>query len=208
MAGFFFNALVGAAGARKPYKRRVAYLESTGTQWIDTGIVPSVETTLLFKYEHIGMGDNAGAMICGQTATHGTRANMFGVGPSQTNDRIYTFFGSYPVYKIPNRSGENLRLYRGGLWNADDDTQYLAPLSDAVVPSITTDRTLYLFAENYGGTLYRRGKTKLYYLKILNNGVLQRDFIPVIDWNNRPAMYDKVSGQMFYNQGTGEFNYA
>ena len=32
-------------------------------------------------------------------------------------------------------------------------------------------------------------------------------FIPCLDQNNKPCMYDTVSGVTFYNKGTGEFNY-
>ena len=32
------------------------------------------------------------------------------------------------------------------------------------------------------------------------------DLIPVIDKNNVACLYDKVSGQFFYNQGSGNFN--
>ena len=34
------------------------------------------------------------------------------------------------------------------------------------------------------------------------------DYIPVLDLSGRPAMYDEVSGQLFYNQGTGEFTWG
>jgi hypothetical protein len=37
---------------------------------------------------------------------------------------------------------------------------------------------------------------------------LVADFIPVLDLNDTPCMYDKVSGELFYNKGTGEFLYG
>lgn len=46
---------------------------------------------------------------------------------------------------------------------------------------------------------------KIYYFKIYDNDVLVRDFIPVLDHNGSPCMYDKVSKQFFYNSGTGDF---
>lgn len=49
---------------------------------------------------------------------------------------------------------------------------------------------------------------KVYGCKVWQDSVLVRDFIPVLDWNNVPCMYDKVSGELFYNKGTGTFNYA
>lgn len=34
------------------------------------------------------------------------------------------------------------------------------------------------------------------------------NLLPVLDWNMTPCLYDKVSGQKFYNQGTGSFTYG
>ena len=49
------------------------------------------------------------------------------------------------------------------------------------------------------------GNMRLYYFKLYNDGVLIRNFIPVLDKNGTPCMYDKVTGQFFYNAGTGNF---
>ena len=46
---------------------------------------------------------------------------------------------------------------------------------------------------------------KLYYFTIWQNGVKAREMIPVVDWQDVPCMYDKVTGTLFYNAGTGEF---
>ena len=44
--------------------------------------------------------------------------------------------------------------------------------------------------------------------RIFNVSSDQFNFIPVLDLSGRPAMYDEVSGQFFYNQGTGEFTWG
>ena len=49
---------------------------------------------------------------------------------------------------------------------------------------------------------------KTYYAKIWDDNILVRDYIPVLDYDMRPCMYDKVSGKFFYNQGTDEFLYG
>ena len=46
-------------------------------------------------------------------------------------------------------------------------------------------------------------------IKIYDNDKIVRDFIPVLDKNNKPALYDKVEGKFYYNQGNGEdFRYG
>lgn len=37
------------------------------------------------------------------------------------------------------------------------------------------------------------------------NNELVRNFIPALDSQGKPCMYDTVTQQSFYNQGTGEF---
>lgn len=46
---------------------------------------------------------------------------------------------------------------------------------------------------------------RLYSLKLWANGDLVREFIPVKDSKNVVCLYDKVSGEFFYNAGTGSF---
>lgn len=45
----------------------------------------------------------------------------------------------------------------------------------------------------------------IYSFKIYDNGTLIRDMIPVKDLSGVACMYDKVSGQFYYNAGTGDF---
>ena len=49
---------------------------------------------------------------------------------------------------------------------------------------------------------------KVYYLKIWQDNTLIRNFIPVIDKNDVPCLYDEVSGELFYNAGSGNFLYG
>ena len=46
---------------------------------------------------------------------------------------------------------------------------------------------------------------RMYNFKIYDNDTLVRDFIPVLDDNGIPCMYDKVEDKFYYNMGTGQF---
>lgn len=48
---------------------------------------------------------------------------------------------------------------------------------------------------------------KVYYLKIYQNDNLVRDFIPV-RVGTTGYLYDRVSGQLFENSGSGSFTYG
>ena len=49
------------------------------------------------------------------------------------------------------------------------------------------------------------GGARVWGYKHKRNGEFLLDMIPVLDRNNIACMYDKVSGEFFYNQGTGNF---
>ena len=79
--------------------------------------------------------------------------------------------------------------------------------ASATIDGVTKSRTgarsgaLYIGASNSTYASYSR----IYATKVYKDDVLVRDFIPVLDKDNIACMYDKVSGEYFYNQGSGEF---
>ena len=66
-----------------------------------------------------------------------------------------------------------------------------------------------LFGIRQNGNLEQLSKAKIYALKFTINSTTLRDFIPVRFTNengvSEGAMYDRVSGQLFGNAGTGAF---
>jgi len=181
----------------KPYKCRVEYLESSGTQYIDTGIAPS-NITPIAKLKFIPT----------QQYSSGNYG-IFGCWGAN-NTRFQVFYNSIGIGTYVSKS-----------WQAN--TTYEVELNGKI-PSATINGTvettgysnangfssdnMYLFTRNNGDTADNGVPLKLYYCKIWNNDTLVRDFIPVLDNNGRPALYDNVSGQLFYNLGSGEFTYG
>ena len=71
--------------------------------------------------------------------------------------------------------------------------------------SVFPERNFYIFAGNHSGYFYYASQ-KVYSAQMYDpDNVLIRDFIPVVDWNDIPCLYDKVSGTLFYNKGSGQF---
>ncbi len=73
--------------------------------------------------------------------------------------------------------------------------------------------TYLLFAmatDNKTNTPYNRKVMymKLYSCKIYENGNLIRYYLPALDLNNIPCLYDVVNDKTYYNAGTGEFLYS
>ena len=183
---------------KRPYYCEVEHLESTGTQYIDTGYSINTDTDeIIINYTNTSTqnykwlfgeyetGKNFGITCQDITSP---RFAYNGLIAGSTADQYYTV--------------HTLVVNSSGLYN---DTIQLSAFK-----SFASTWNIYLFALNNTGTSVNEyfGYGKIYNYKHKRNGVLVRDFIPVLDWDMTPCMYDKVSGQLFYNEGTGTFTYG
>ena len=75
-------------------------------------------------------------------------------------------------------------------------------LSATKQSSASSSRTERLFADNRGTGTFKA--IRIYGMRISNGGLV-RDFVPVLTKSNEAAMYDQVSGTIFYNPGSGNF---
>ena len=188
-----------------PYKVELEYIGSTGTQWINTGICPNDNTIKLevkVAYNNTGTGQLMGSGTSGaERFNFGIESNKFrfgfGGGWFDANSEVLT----------PDTEPH--------IWVLDANTKTCSidgtdrTLVGTYNPS--GSRVIALFARGSSTNSAESGnrtKGEIYYTKIWDKGVLVRDLIPVLDLGDKPCMYDKVSGEFFYNTGTGEFLYA
>lgn len=188
----------------KPYKTELEYIESTGTQWISTGIFPNDNTIKLevkVAYNNTSTGQLMGS------GTSGNERFNFGIESSRFR---FGFGGSWF-----NANSEVLEPDTNPhVWILDANTRVgsidgvTETTNNTYIP--TGSRAIVLFARGTSSVAEsgNRIKGKIYYAKVWNKGELVRDFIPVLDMNDVPCMYDKVTDELFYNQGTDEFLYG
>lgn len=87
---------------------------------------------------------------------------------------------------------------------ASSDTYSNATTRSAV--TFQTDYNLYMFAENFRGSVSTCSRMRLYYVQIYESGSLIRDLIPCIRTaDKKVCLYDKVGGKFYTNLGTGDF---
>ena len=71
---------------------------------------------------------------------------------------------------------------------------------------------LFLFTANNQGTPFSGSACRIYEYKLSDkNGNILQHLIPTLDLDNRPCMYDTISGKFHYNQRTNrtdDFRYA
>lgn len=171
--------------------QEVEYLESTGTQYIDTGFVmPSSATNitwgLVIAFSELVENGYIGAY---QNLLLGYRNNSISSNGATINQDVIVG----RVYDV------ELSLRGTRRYTTIDETEYIGTSANSA-----SSRRFFLFMTN-GGT-YQGTKTKIYKATMFNAGVLQRDFIPCYrKADGEKGMYDLVEGVFYTNQGTGQF---
>lgn len=205
----FYNAGTGSftAGPRVgglPYKYEVEYLESTGTQYVDTEYAFADD----FAWEvKCSMPSSGTTVFGGRTSsirtavlfhlnfsTNPMTAPIAGFTGRQTPFVFGTLTGVH-TYKMTVAEGS------GSTWLDDVPVQSNVSFSGTYISGVTQA----IFADNFGSSVSEYSDTKVYHVKMWQNSLLVRDYIPVVDLNDRPALYDRVSKTLFHNAGTGEF---
>ena len=192
------NALM--AGKRLPFDAEVEYLESTGTQWIDTGVVASQNIKIEARFYR---ANSPSQFAYGVRSGSTTISCATGVGTSVATVGYARWGNSAYAAAIPNTEVVVVQDKDGVTVNG---VHYNYTAAESVVPQ--SGYTIALFAaKNSATTVAANLSGKFWYCKIWQNGVLVRDYIPVRK-GTVGYLYDRVSGKLFGNAGTGVFSYG
>ncbi len=196
----------------------VRYVEATGSQYVDTGIVGRYGTKAECKVEWMELGDKA-FLDCGDWSNNtrffmchcsSASGNMFlgyrtGVKVHKTYDDLKTYdllFETKRVY-----------TYTTDISAPDGDDNTTATITidgttaDSVVAkSLNTEQNLYIFAMNHNGSPYGYSKTRCYGLKIWQDGSLVRDFRPCVH-DGHAGLYDAQNDRIYYSASGTDLTY-
>ena len=188
-------------GEKRPlYDAEIEYLASEQDAWINTGLNGNnnnlsldceimVEPTSYSCYP-FGNFQTASRKMWGMVATSDTKATIrINASASIITNNQFDFSVGVKHHIVANRTTTTIdgASYTNGTANASTN-QY---------------PTIALFKGNTR-TAMNAGKVTIYYFKIYNGETLERDFIPVRK-GSVGYMYDRVSGELFGNAGTGNF---
>lgn len=200
---------------------KTLYTESTGAQWIDTGIAPAFglkfETTFCWM----------------EPASAGTDNTLIGARTTGENDRFFPIHNTEGVMLVGAGAGGTRYPVAG---NPDELTDYAgAKTGGKGVPIVEGRRyslvaeigssvqtihrdgelvhsgtlynafafptcNLYLFACNISGTAQQKSKVRIYAFKIWKDGQLKRNYIPCVQ-NGVAGFWEDV-GQTFVGSGS------
>lgn len=162
----------------------VEYIESTGTQYIDTGLtMEKTDTTRFEIYAHLVNNNSWG----GVNAYMQYQANLGG--------------GQKGLYEVLYDGGTHKEtvLFNGVNKYNKDWSGYAGDNNKVVIIGMgNKDNALWTGGKPQSG--------KWYYVKFYKNGNLLRDYVPCVRNSDGVAgLYDKVENKFYTNSGTGSF---
>ena len=179
---------------------QLEYLESSGTQYIDTGYKANQKTEYEVGFSYSKMIDGSNGFVLGGRMSS-TEENL-----SLTCDPGTIFVGRGNNYASINSSTIVNQKYKIKV------TENSIVKDGATIGSTANDfegtgtYNVRLFGCINNGVAYRTFSGKIYYCKIWDNGELVREFIPCKrNSDNVLGMYDKVNNVFYTNSGSGVF---
>lgn len=173
-----------------PYDAQIEYLGCTSTQFVGTGIIGNQTTRLDFDF----------------SSSDGTATRVIaGARDNNTNSISIVFrAGSNPTQRYNSKEGSYATLAGRQLLSIRPDGFYANDVKKISwnPSSFTTAWQIYLGAGSVTSTSMFIGN--IYGAKIWKDNELVREMIPV-RVGTTGYMYDKVSGTLFGNEGTGNF---
>ena len=188
----------------------VDYLQSSGAQWIEMGVAPNQNTKAVLKIKINDLNGNHGTSLIG-SRTDGS-----------SNDQFFTYLDIYngtPRFLFRMDSQPKAISWTGFTMNKIyivtlSGTEMKAELEDGTtvfsktfsVNDFTSTVTMALFRVKGVDTTYFQGR--IYSCKLYSGDELIQDFVPCLDTEGVPCMFDLVSRKSFYNKGTGSFTWG
>ena len=176
------------------------YIESDGTQYIDTGYVPRSDNfRIVVDFEYTTDPKNTALFGAesGTTRNWSILANSspvaFYIGSSQD---ILKQTVSVNTRYLLDAHAQGGRL--STIWNG-------APTSTTYSGSLDKVSPMYLFAHNWNGTAALFCSAKYYSCKIYDNDVLVRDYIPCVTSTGVAGLFDIANSVFYGNAGSGVF---
>ena len=211
-------AAAGFAFAETPDKF-VRYVESTGSQYVDTGVTGRYNTRIEMQFEWMNIAEQM-MLGCGDWSDS---TRFYACYCLNSDGNIATGQSSYEKVVYTNIANstwnswfEKNRVYDYAIeFTAKDgdgnSTRKIVidgiKFRNETTAAVDTGKNLYLFAHNRGSEVRYYSKARCYRLRIWQGTtaggeqVLVRDFIPCMK-NGRAGLYDAVSGDILYS-GSG-----
>ena len=167
------------------------YIQSTGTQYINTGVSPTASTKFQFA---VTMKALTGDVIIGDMTNDNNDYRIFNY-----QGAVYWDMGSSRLIAAANSLpvGERAEFEVGNNYVKKNGVMLIS--GDALT-SLSIPQTINVFGTGQGTC-----KAVIEYLTIWDGDAKVRDFVPCKNPSGTVGLYDLVGGEFYGNSGTGTF---
>lgn len=177
--------------------KRLDYIETTGTQYIDTGFYPNQDSRAIIELMYIKTSDGAyGSRNTTSIDGFCMRVNSERWQP-QYNDNMRTITNPLPDHEW------HIVDHNKNVWNLDGVAKWTATY--AVFSSPHPFVLGGILANKSGVKTLYEGYCRYRSCQLYDNGVLVRDLVPCKNADGEIGMYDTLNAVFYGNAGTGVF---
>lgn len=185
-----------------PYDAEVEYIESTGTQYVDTGVRDIAPASLKIVMKRRGWP------TCAYTSQNNANGTWLGFQLVGTTFRVYkqNYNNKINTTVDPSAPPTSTVVWDGATGFYENGVQ-LSSFTAALGNTSISGRPVILFGDyDLTNNVVRIGANTcaIFSCDIYSGSTLVRDFVPV-RVGTAGYLFDRVSGQLFGNAGTGDF---
>ena len=191
----------GANGSLPSGYVELDYIESSGTQCINTNFNPNNNTRIKLDFELFTLSQTS-ALFGGRDDTE---VNVFGAWFT-TSNTFCPHYGNVNYNTHPISFSDKTRR----IYEINKDTAYCGKsIKKLTAGTFQSSYPLYILTMNSGGTIdTRMAKGRLYSCQIYDNGTLIRDYVPALQIStNKAGLYDIVNSTFYPDAAGGNFIY-
>ena len=174
---------------------KLEYIEATGTQYIDTGFVPTINTTVVASLL-IPSGAGNKNLFCAYT-----NFALNSMSDEKLEYRVGT--GNWTQIATPSTVTSRFDVE----FSCKDIKFNETTIASPNLSSLSNTYTLWLFSRSGSSSTYY-GHARIYSFKIYDNGILVRNYIPALRSDGIAGLYDVVNDTFTASSGSGNFLYG
>lgn len=173
---------------------QISYVESDGTNYIDTKLIGKSGLSCKGRMSFVTVPAD-GTIIGSRTGNTRIYLLHYYIKPTIG----YMHYHQFGTPAIANTIYDFETILNAGEQTFTWNGEVIGQLN--IEDEINTGYTMYIFALNHDGETNWFTQGRIYYLKIYDNNMLVRDYVPVKNAEGVYGLYDKVTN-MFYTSAT------
>lgn len=178
--------------------QEVEYIESTGTQYIDTGYCATANTKVLTDVKVLSVPARNAWLFGSRNSDVTSRYELIWLD----SEKVYRFYygtNNYTFSGVPS-TGEL------AITTASTGATINGVSVTPAAATISSTNSIYIFSCHGGTASNETSYMRLFSFKIYEGNTLMRDFVPCYrKSDNAVGLYDLVNGVFYTNAGTGDF---